>query len=139
MPIYEYECPRCGRIQDAYNRVEDRKQGPQCCGVTTHQVITRAPMGFVAMDICYDSPIDGRPITSKAARIEDLKRNGCRPYEAGEKEDWIRRRQHEERAMDKRVEESVERWFETAPTEKRERLANEVAAGADVAYERKTV
>ena len=29
----------------------------------------------------YQSPIDGRPITSRTARKEDLKRNGCVPYE----------------------------------------------------------
>ena len=139
MPIYEYECPRCGRVQDAYNRVEDRKNGPVCCGAETQQVITRAPLGFVAMDICYDSPIDGRPITSKAARIEDLKRNGCRPYEAGEKEEWIRRRQQEDKALEKKVGESVERWFETATSEKRERLAKEISAGADLVYERSSV
>jgi hypothetical protein len=29
----------------------------------------------------YRSPIDGRPITSRSARREDLKRNGCVEYE----------------------------------------------------------
>lgn len=29
----------------------------------------------------YQSPIDGKAITSRTARKEDLKRNGCVPYE----------------------------------------------------------
>jgi hypothetical protein len=29
----------------------------------------------------YQSPIDGRPITSRSHRREDLKRNNCVPYE----------------------------------------------------------
>lgn len=29
----------------------------------------------------YQSPIDGSPITSRHARREDLKKNGCVPYE----------------------------------------------------------
>ena len=35
-----------------------------------------APMVFVQPDICYDSPIDGRPITNLQARKEDLARSG---------------------------------------------------------------
>lgn len=40
----------------------------------------RAPM--VMSDIpAYASPIDGRMITSRSERREDLKRNNCVPYE----------------------------------------------------------
>lgn len=39
-------------------------------------------MPSVISDIpAYLSPIDGRPITSRSARREDLKRNGCVEYE----------------------------------------------------------
>ena len=42
----------------------------------------RLAMPMVISDIPeYRSPIDGRPITSRSARRDDLKRNGCVEYE----------------------------------------------------------
>ena len=42
----------------------------------------RLVMPTVISDIPeYRSPIDGRPITSRSQRREDLKRNGCVEYE----------------------------------------------------------
>jgi hypothetical protein len=46
----------------------------------------------------YTSPIDGRPITSRSERREDLKRNGCVEYEPSvpkryfRNERWARKR-----------------------------------------------
>ena len=34
----------------------------------------------------YESPIDGHWVEGRRARREDLKRNGCRPYEGREQE-----------------------------------------------------
>ena len=41
--------------------------------VTTPMIVSDIPE--------YRSPIDGRPITSRSQRREDLKRNGCVEYE----------------------------------------------------------
>lgn len=42
---------------------------------------------FVWDDLpAYTSPIDGQLVDGRKARREDLKRNGCRPYEGREQE-----------------------------------------------------
>ena len=42
---------------------------------------------FVWDDLpAYESPIDGRVVEGRKARREDLKRNGCRPWEGREQE-----------------------------------------------------
>ncbi len=62
-----------------YNSIEHRDRGPRCCARRMEKIIT-APM--VRPDIAaYQSPIDGRPINSRKQRMEDLKRNNCRPWE----------------------------------------------------------
>lgn len=55
----------------------------------------------------YTSPIDGRLVSGRVARREDLKRHGCRPYEKGEREDAQRRT----RDFDRQLERSI---FQTA-------------------------
>lgn len=55
----------------------------------------------------YESPIDGRIITSRSKRREDLRRSGCRPYEGFEVE--AREAARHRREMDKR---SEQQWAE---------------------------
>lgn len=41
MPLYEYECDKCGEITDAHRSVENRNDCPPCrCGGTTHKIIS---------------------------------------------------------------------------------------------------
>ena len=80
----------------------------------------------------YESPIDGRWIEGRRARLEDLRRHGCRPYEDGEKEYNARRLAQENAAFDAKIEESVERQFEALSVRKKELLEQEIRAGADV-------
>lgn len=88
-----------------------------------------APMIFVKADVHYQSPIDGRVIRSEHERRDDLARNGCIPYDPGMRQDNERRVIDEERSLDRSVDEFVEREYETMPSAKRERLANEMADG----------
>lgn len=98
----------------------------------------QAPMGFVSMNICYDSPIDGRPITTKQARIEDLKRSGCVEYDPGMKEQAAQYRQASQDKLEAAVGETIEREISLMPTAKKERLHNELAGGAEIALDRTT-
>lgn len=54
----------------------------------------------------YESPIDGRIVSGRAQRREDLKRNGCRPFEgmAAERKEAQRQVGYEERARDASLE-----------------------------------
>lgn len=102
------------------------------------KVFLTAPAGFVQRDICYDSPIDGRAITSKQARIEDLRRNDCVEYDPGMRQDAAKRRAQAEVELDRSVDATVDEFFATAPTRKLEKLDQEIRAGASVDLVRST-
>lgn len=90
----------------------------------------RAPMGFVQRDVCYDSPIDGRPITNRHARIEDMKQSGCIEYDPGMRQDSDRKIKERDAQLDRSVDETVERAVSEMPTRKRELLQTELMSGA---------
>ncbi len=87
------------------------------------------PMAFVRPDICYDSPIDGRHITNKYAREEDLKRHGCIEYDPEMKKDAARRRAEADAAIERQVDTHVEKTIMGMGQKQKERLTNELQAG----------
>lgn len=93
--------------------------------------LRRAPMIFVQQDIHYQSPVDGRVITSRHQRLDDLARNNCVEYDQEMKKDYQRRVSETEQKLDKSVDEQVERAISQMPSRKRERLENELRAGVD--------
>lgn len=96
------------------------------CGKIGTQVIG-APISLkVAPDIAYDSPIDGTPITSWHARQEDLKKHNCQPYDEGQKQDYLRRMEEHDKALDKAVDEHVEAAFAKMSYKQRQKLNAEV-------------
>lgn len=134
MPLHDFRCA-AGHVHDAF--VGHGVNLHDCpCGLTADKVFLTAPMGFVQRDICYDSPIDGKPITNKHARREDLRRNDCVEWDPGMKQDAERKRAEVERSLDQGVERSVDEFFATAGTRKLEKLEAEVRAGADARIER---
>jgi hypothetical protein len=79
MPVYEYRCVEksCEKMQDAYNTIENRENGPLCsCGAATVKVISAPSM--VMNDIAPYKAVAGdqRWITSRAKHREFLKSNG---------------------------------------------------------------
>ena len=71
-------------------------------------VTNEAPMVIVDLP-AYTSPIDGRVIDGRVARREDLKRNGCRPYEglAQEKKEAARHQAYADQVADRRLEKTA--------------------------------
>ena len=136
-PFYDYCCP-VGHRQTKYFCLSDHVREIGCpCGEKAEQVISAPMMLKVAQDISYDSPIDGKPITSWAARAEDLARSGCRPYCPEMKKDAERRRNEAETALDQAVEATVEEAVEKMPTKQRGALFHELTEQApDVMYHR---
>lgn len=135
MPIYVYSCSR-GHQFERILPVAQHSRRQRCdCGEMGVQIIT-APSVFVSKDICYDSPIDGRPITSMRARLDDLARNNCVEYDPEIKKDYARRVEREQADLERRVESTVEAAIEAMPTRKRERLESELKSGAEVTPER---
>lgn len=140
MPVHDHKCKLCGSIVERFVAVADLDK-PQhhnegCAGGLLERVFLVAPAGFVSRDIHYDSPVDGRPITTKHARQEDLRRHGCIEWEPGMKEHFARERQAAEAKLEASFDQTVEAAFEVMDTRKREKLAQELHAGANVEVER---
>lgn len=126
MPTYDYHCA-CGRSHLIYQPLASFTGHYACdCGKQAQVVIHAPILVKAAADVCYDSPIDGTPITSWDKRNEDLKRHDCVPYDPGMKEDYTRRVQEHERALDRSIDQSVERAVAQMPTKTRGQLYTEL-------------
>jgi len=129
MPLYEFRC-ECGAEFERYLPVSGYDTPQECqCGAKARRIISIPTLVVVSPDINYDSPIDGRPITSMAARREDLARSNCTPYDPDIKQDYHRRIEQSERALEKAVDETVDRELSNMPARKREKLEAELNAG----------
>lgn len=127
-PIYEFECLLCRVREDHYRTVGERNDAPEHHNQAMRRVIT-APTIHVGMDINYASPIDGRPVTSKQARIEDLARSGCVEYEPTMRTHQARREQERDAVLEKSFDETVETSIHAMPARKRDRLVAELEGG----------
>lgn len=74
----------------------------------------------------YESPATGKWIEGTVARRNDLAASGCVAYEDGMKEEQQRRFAKEDVALDKKVDEIVEKTIYEMPAAKREQLATEL-------------
>lgn len=140
MPRYDYECATCSRVEERLLPYEQSNLPQACnkCGGPLEKVFLRAPAGFVSNAYSpYTCPITGEVISGKRAHEENLKKHGCRVLEAGEKEAAAKFRADCDAALDRGVEETVEREIALMPGDKKERLANELAAGVEAVVERK--
>jgi putative FmdB family regulatory protein len=110
MPLYTYRCDNCeGFTFDLYAKISEMSQWYACpeCNEPAHKIIV-PPM--VAPDWApYECPITGKEVWGRRAHAENLKRHGCRVYEAGETQEFIKRRADRDREADRQVEKLVER------------------------------
>ena len=127
MPTYSYRCPS-GHDFTRYDSVANHLSLRLCptCFAASTQIITAPLMVKVAQDVCYDSPIDGRAITSWDARQEDLKRSNCVPYDPEQKTDAANRRKQEEAALDTLIETHAEQVTEKMTTAQRGKIYSEL-------------
>jgi hypothetical protein len=136
-PVYEYVCEN-GHDFERYLFFSEYKFPQVCeCGAPSRKKISR-PNIFVQQDVCYDSPVDGRPITSMKARQEDLARNNCRPYDPEMKTDYHSRIRDSEMKLESAVEKTIEAEIEKMPARKREKLEQELKSGVEAVPERIT-
>jgi putative FmdB family regulatory protein len=101
VPIYTYACPDCHQQFDLYRTIDAMQQQEACssCGGIAHKAIT-APL--IKGDLSgYSCPISGKWIEGRRAHVENLKKHGCRVYEAGETRDFIKSKaKRDEAAVD---------------------------------------
>ena len=135
MPLYTYECrtshSRFDRVAPMACSAEPRICA---CGAVGDRVITatRINKDFEP----YHCPVTDKVISGRVAHEENLRRTGSRVFESGERESFEAKKAREEAEFDSAIEETVERSIEAMPSDKKERLANELLAGTDVAVER---
>lgn len=138
MPLYEYRCGNQHLTRKLY-RVRDYVEAVDCdqCDLAAVRIFTPPVMVKAAPDVCYDSPIDGRPITSHAARRDDMLKHDCIEYDPEMHKDAARRRQDQQAAFEAGVEETVSTEIARMPSRKRQQLVKEVVnMGADLEVNR---
>ena len=132
MPLYLYKCPTCSRKRDILKRIADLDRAEHClhCGFAMNRQLA-APM--VRGDYPgYNCPITGNWIEGRRAHEDNLKRHGCRVLEPGETEGVKRAAAAAAVAEEEAIDDTVEEFFETLPTAKKEQLAAEVENGLDL-------
>ena len=127
MPAYSYRCANQHETTK-FSRMRDYVEAVDCdqCDLAAVRIFTPPIMVTAAPDVRYDSPIDGRPITSHAARKEDLKRNDCIPYDPEIKKDAVRWQKERQEAFDAKVDQTVAMQIAQMPSQKRQQLVKEV-------------
>ena len=135
MPLYEYRCDSCGDFTRHLPLAEYRSE--QCCpqcGVVARKVLS-API--VRGDIApYQCPITGRPITSRRAHEENLRRHDCRVLERGEAAEVEKRRKAEDDALANKLADTAAELVTKMPVEKQMKLAGELASTTGTNYNR---
>lgn len=135
MPTYEYLCAHCEAEFERVLPVAEYQVPQLCeCGRKAKRVISAPMLAFAQRECVYDSPVDGRPITSWAQRRDDLARHGCQEYDPGMKQDYHRRLEREQNELERRVDATVEAAVDKMSVRKREALQNDLDRGANAEY-----
>lgn len=132
MPLHDHTC-QAGHTFERLIPIAELHVPQHCqCGAPAKRVFLRFPMAYVQGDICYDSPVDGRHITNKHARIEDLARHNCVPYDPSMKAEHMRRIKESDDAIGRDIERHFDAEVSAMPARKRELLEQELRSGADL-------
>ena len=126
MPLYEYCCGN-QHLFERYLSFQDYSLPQVCeCGRLGERIIS-APILVVAQpNVCYDSPIDGTPITSMAQRRQDMDKHNCQDYDPMMKQDYMARIADSEKALEKQVDEHVDKTWAGMTTVQRNKIAVDV-------------
>jgi putative FmdB family regulatory protein len=136
MPLYDFQCEK-GHTFERMVTLADFET-PQFCACQSPANRVIRPVRFSVEAVDYTCPITDKHISSKKAHEENLSQHDCRVYETGETQAAVRSKAEAEAEFEARLDETVERTIEAMPSDKKEKLANELLAGADIAVERIT-
>lgn len=138
MPVYSYRC-QCGSEFDKFLPLRAYREAQMCpdCGQVAEKQLT--PVA-VAGDLAgYACPVTGKWIEGRKAHQENLRATGCRVLEPGERRDAERYRKAADTALEEAIADTAARTVAAMPVAKREKLAAELASGASVSVERRTL
>ena len=129
MPIYEYECEK-GHSFDRLLKLDDYKQPQTCdCGAKSRKIITPTMLNCdIAPWDSYISPASGKLITSYKERERDMKATNCVDYDPGMKDVQKNKIASDEKAIEDKVDRTVEMEIDKMSANKREKLGNEMVA-----------
>jgi len=137
LPIYRQKCKN-GHEFDVYLKLSDYDTPQTCeCGAPAKRMIvpTMINCDMQSWDH-YVSPASGKLITSYKERREDMKATGCVDYEPSMKKHQQKRLEEDDRKLEAKIDETVDREWEKMPSSKREKVANELRSGAEIKIER---
>lgn len=138
MPIYEYNCKNCEQVFEVVRRMQDYQE-PAYCPKCSKEGVRKLSAPAVRGDYAgYQCPVTGQWVEGRKAHEENLKRTGCRLYEPGETQEFLRRKRQEEENFEHLIEESVAREVAALPVEKQQALAKELEYNPDVQITRTT-
>lgn len=137
MPIYQYRCLECENIFDKFLLLRDYKQPQRCPECSAEAARHFTPVAVFGDWAGYECPVTGKWIEGRRAHEENLKRTDSRLLEPGETEAKAKARKAADEALDKSLDATVDAEIAAMPARKRERLFEEVAAGATLTVERK--
>ena len=136
MPVYEYNCPRCG-VFERVCKVENHKNKVVCnCGTLSNQIITKVTT-FVPASMRwdfdpYESPSTGNIISTQKQRNADLANSGCIEWEPGMKQDKERMIATKEKDLDSKVDRSVDKALNNMSADTIESLGRGIESGLDL-------
>lgn len=121
MPLYTYQCGRCGRETDEFRTVAERHDAPKCHG---RMRLCIMPTQIQAEIQGYVSPASGNWIDSRAARRADLRATNSRPWEGieSEKREAARRKKEAEAKFDRKIEDTARKLYHQLPADQRRAL-----------------
>jgi putative FmdB family regulatory protein len=90
--MYDFKCDNCGHVTPVVVPIARRNETFPCehCGTGTFRRVEVCAVRISKDYEGYVSPASGRWVEGRKQHIEDLRRTGCRLYEPGETEAFIR-------------------------------------------------
>lgn len=128
MPLYDIRCNRSGSKFERFIPLANFEEPIICACHSPATRLISTPL-FSVDKTDYACPVSGKRIGSKREHQENLKQQDCRVLEPGESDQAAKRREADDRALDKAIENTVEREIESYSSAKREQLANELVNG----------
>lgn len=136
MPLYDCECSSGHQFERQIPLSEFEEPIICACGSGARRAISRPTIIGGRLDYEYACPVTGKHISSKRQHEENLKINGCRVLETGERGYNQRRAAEADQEFERKVDETIEREIAVMPSEKREQLGKELQNGVTVTVER---
>lgn len=131
MPLYLYNCATCNCKREVVRpiaQIDDPVDCLRCAGGMTRRICAPAVRGDYAG---YDCPVTGKRVEGRRAHEENLKRQGCRVFEPGEREAAQRAKTASDAALENLLANTAAELYAGLPSASKEKLAAEIDNGAE--------